>query len=722
MQQPWWIPDNRVPVIQVGNFAMPYASICEKFPAMAMPIYILKGAGSGSYAPGSVVNITADAPPSCYIFYSWIGDTASIDDITDPTTFITVPSSPVAIAASYLPVASCFCPINNYIWNPAVFTNDQGWYDIGTAPTEEIRLICSDNGDRRLAFNVTCIGGYTVEVYGAGGALLFTQNKASANAFNYQFTLGAGVPNVTYSTFLVRIFPTTASHLTTFQVTTITGNGVTNWQILQAQFNTPEMATLSNAFVGIDSLQYCQFLTSLNFLTTLALAFQGCSVLRILEFPSMSILNTMASMCNGCSILLSCTLPSTLPALTTLNATFQNCYNLPSQVYPSNLPELTTMANCHYNNYAFKSVTLPLTAAKLNSMASCFYYCTSLPLIVMPASLPLLNNLSYCWYNNISLLSITFCTSIPVLANCLNMCTFCKVLKTFVFPATQNSLTSLSNSFSSCYGLVSITLPVNAPGLLSLYQTFWECFTIQSITFPVALTNVTTMYQVCQNCYALTTVVYPASMNSVLTWYAGHFTNKLLTSFTGPTSMNVCTTIGQLFYNCYVLSSCVLPASMNLLQDCSSVFFGANSMTSITPPPNLPVCSNISSFSSSSLLAYLGPITFGTIQVNASSITSTRVMATFSLLTLRVTVFSISSSPLAGNQVTSVDIAWNLSSWSNAVVVLILNYLNISATEINRIFTALPVVVGKTVNVANCTGSAGCTPAIAQAKGWTVVR
>jgi hypothetical protein len=53
---------------------------------------------------------------------------------------------------------------------------------------------------------------------------------------------------------------------------------------------------------------------------------------------------------------------------------------------------------------------------------------------------------------------------------------------------------------------------------------------------------------------------------------------------------------------------------------------------------------------------------------------------------------------------------------------ILLNYLNLSSAEINRILTALPTVSGKTINVSLCTGSAGCNPAIATAKGWTVVR
>ena len=232
----------------------------------------------------------------------------------------------------------------------------------------------------------------------------------------------------------------------------------------------------------------------------------------------------------------------------------------------------------------------------------------------------------------------------------------------------------------------------------------------------------TTMYEMCMNCYELTSIAYPSIMDACLTWYGAHISNKLLTSFTGPTSMNACTTMGQCFQTSTSILSIVLPASMNALLDMSAVFFSCNAMVSVTPPLNLPVVTNISSFCGSPLLTYCGPITFGTQQVAAGSFLSPRLMATISFPTLRVSQFTLSGGPLAGNLVTSVNIDWANSTYGGTGSQIILNYLNLSAAEINRIFTALPTVTGKTIGVNLCTGSATCTPAIATAKGWTVVK
>jgi hypothetical protein len=49
-----------------------------------------------------------------------------------------------------------------------------------------------------------------------------------------------------------------------------------------------------------------------------------------------------------------------------------------------------------------------------------------------------------------------------------------------------------------------------------------------------------------------------------------------------------------------------------------------------------------------------------------------------------------------------------------------LKYNNLSAGALNDIFTLLPVVSGKTVNITGCTGAAACDRSIATVKGWSV--
>jgi len=59
------------------------------------------GSGDGSYAAGTVVNVSADAAPSGQQFDQWVGDTSNVADVNDSDTTITMPSSDAEITATY---------------------------------------------------------------------------------------------------------------------------------------------------------------------------------------------------------------------------------------------------------------------------------------------------------------------------------------------------------------------------------------------------------------------------------------------------------------------------------------------------------------------------------------------------------------------------------------------------------------------------------------------
>jgi hypothetical protein len=47
-------------------------------------------------------------------------------------------------------------------------------------------------------------------------------------------------------------------------------------------------------------------------------------------------------------------------------------------------------------------------------------------------------------------------------------------------------------------------------------------------------------------------------------------------------------------------------------------------------------------------------------------------------------------------------------------------YCNLDTAALNQVFTDLPTVTSKTINITGATGAATCTRSIATAKGWTV--
>jgi len=64
------------------------------------------GTGDGSYAQGYVVNISADAAASGYIFDDWSGDVSGVADVNDATTTLTMPAANAEITATYAEAGS----------------------------------------------------------------------------------------------------------------------------------------------------------------------------------------------------------------------------------------------------------------------------------------------------------------------------------------------------------------------------------------------------------------------------------------------------------------------------------------------------------------------------------------------------------------------------------------------------------------------------------------
>jgi hypothetical protein len=59
------------------------------------------GTGSGSYAQGATVSITANPPASGKTFDAWTGDTQYLSDPVSATTTVTMPNKPIALTATY---------------------------------------------------------------------------------------------------------------------------------------------------------------------------------------------------------------------------------------------------------------------------------------------------------------------------------------------------------------------------------------------------------------------------------------------------------------------------------------------------------------------------------------------------------------------------------------------------------------------------------------------
>src|SRR5690606_32647812 len=106
----------------------------------------------------------------------------------------------------------------------------------------------------------------------------------------------------------------------------------------------------------------------------------------------------------------------------------------------------------------------------------------------------------------------------------------------------------------------------------------------------------------------------------------------------------------------------------------------------------------------------------------AFSSTGLSATDTFSIPTLRASSFTLTgTSDALRSNIAYINIDWANSNFGGTGNIDI-RYNSLSATELDRIFTALPIVTGThTINVASNIGSATCNPTIATAKNWVVV-
>ncbi len=77
-----------------------YATITATYKPILYPVEVVGGQGSGGYAYGSTVTLSADIPEGKR-FYRWTGDTANIADLNAPTTTVYFAGESLAVTSTY---------------------------------------------------------------------------------------------------------------------------------------------------------------------------------------------------------------------------------------------------------------------------------------------------------------------------------------------------------------------------------------------------------------------------------------------------------------------------------------------------------------------------------------------------------------------------------------------------------------------------------------------
>jgi len=534
----------------------------------------------------------------------------------------------------------------------------------------------------------------------------------------------------------VVVMPTSASALTNVQSTFAS---CSNLRDIVLPSNSTLISNMNAAFGSCTNLRTITFPTSLNLLSSMSSVFNSCSSLKNLTFPSLNICTDFSS--NGNCFALQwikfTSLPTPAVANTTINfaSAFSNCYTLQNVYFPTSCSTnaVYTFNQVFQNCYSLKNIVFPVNF-NASTLVNCFSTCTSLTSVSFQSAMPSLTTLSATFQNCYSLSSILLPTTVGSSIIMTNSFLNCFSLTSIIIPSGWN-ISNLSGTFSGCNYITSITLPNNAQDSCTTMASMCNnCFQLETITIPTSLDAVTLLTSTFSNCYKLGSVTFPSSMDLVTSVNSLFSSCFSLSSATMPTSMASCTNFSFTFATCIGLETATLPSTVSAL---TTTFQGCFISCSNLKTATLPTTQTSAVTTIVNLFTYCASLTTINNLDKVGSLTATPLVnaglsvtaGTFANIITSL-VFSCPLSTLTLNGSTTTTNFNKLNSlrllnasagqYPGASPQINVSYCDLGIAALNQLFTDLPTVVGKTINITGCTGAAGCTRTIATLKGWTV--
>lgn len=394
-----------------------------------------------------------------------------------------------------------------------------------------------------------------------------------------------------------------------------------------------------------------------------SLLLAGCPKLKDFEVDS-SIMSSTASMFNRCSVLKSAKFNGGLSSVTTASAMFQECglrdfdFENANFVNLLNASQMFMMSNLH-------TIDLSL-ATKLNDVNQMCYNNTRLKTITLPSTA-----------------TATQIRTDSIFRGCV-------ALETVINPSPIFSHTHSTQSYNFYFAFEK------CKSLVSLDLSDWN-------VDNTALYNVSPFYMF-DGCSELTSVIIGGGINPKLSSINYMFQNcpKLETVTFGPTVATSCVSSSYTFLNCRSLDTVIGLDAFRYVADATSMF----AVSGTTP----------------------GGLASLSADLFASAATSVNMTNTFS--NTRITDIN-----LPGAKVTRIGAQYLYGSTEKPLESLLvsasspfsgsspqidISYTTATDAQLDDIFTNLPTVTGKTINITGATGAATCTRSIATAKGWSV--
>ena len=531
------------------------------------------------------------------------------------------------------------------------------------------------------------------------------------------------------------VMPTSASALTSLNNTF--GNCY-NLLDITLPSNATLINNLGSTFVSCYDLRTVNLPTTLNSCITFANTFQACYALKNITLPSINLVTDFTSAFSTCYSLQwvkfnSLPAPVSVGTTVTMQSAFFNCSSLQNVYFPS-----SCSTNARYNFtqtfsscVSLKNIFFP-TGLNATTIAQTFQNCYSITSIGLPTTMNALITLSSAFSNCYQLSSITLPTTVGASISLNSTFSNCYGLKTITIPSAW-VITDLGSTFNGCNNITSIVLPNNAQNsVVAMSGMCNQCFKLQSIVMPTSLNSANSLSTVFNQCSSLTSVVFPATMNAVSTM--GNCFNNCysLQSVTLPTSVSSCTVFSGVFQNCFSIKNITMPSTVSAsVTTYSAVVSNCISLVTLTLPTTQTtgVTSIINMFSNCGNLTTINnldkvgsltatPLVNGTIGVPSftnllTSITLNCPLSTFT--------FGGTTTNTNFNRLNSLRLLnTGAGQYTGTSPQINVSYCDLGVTALNQLFTDLPTVTAKTINITGCTGAAGCTRTIATAKGWTV--
>lgn len=355
-------------------------------------------------------------------------------------------------------------------------------------------------------------------------------------------------------------------------------------------------------------------------------------------------------------------------------------------------PQLNTLLSVYSGFNAIKEVAFFGTLNYVTNASNCFYN-SAIRKVVWPTSMTALVNLTSMFYGTKSLKKM-------VLPETMQATTFTDIfresnIEEIVWPKYLNSLTIMQGACYNCYNLTKVTQPLELNACTNISSVFYNCYALESNIVWPETTGLTTCSNAHYNCKNVKLIKFQGTSNSLTT--IGNVARGCLTlnEFYFPDSINACNVITSALYDCPLLTKVTMPTSWTSFPDSWGDIAGYSYI--------LKEITTCNAFSTSSVLFSLW----------------SHKLTAFQQPTLRVKRLQIGFDASKKAPLTSLEIDWANSDYSYATGPQISIFANLNATELNRIFTALPIMT-KEIKVSSNPGYATCDITIATAKGWTV--